>query len=46
LFSYVAYIFYYASGALVCSLTMFVEKVPFGALFEDKREVRERLRKR
>jgi hypothetical protein len=29
--------FYYAFGALVFSLTWFVEKVPYRALFEEKR---------
>jgi hypothetical protein len=35
-FEYVAYNFYYAFGTLVCSLTLFVEKVPFGDLFDEK----------
>jgi hypothetical protein len=28
-FNYVAYTFHYMFGTLVCSLTLFVEKVPF-----------------
>jgi hypothetical protein len=35
-FNYVAYTFYYAFGALVCSLTLSVENVTFMALFEEK----------
>jgi hypothetical protein len=30
--------FYYVFGTLVCSLTQFVEKVPFQALFEEKQK--------
>jgi hypothetical protein len=36
--NYVAYIFYYAYGTLVCSLTRFVKKVSFVAQFEEKRK--------
>jgi hypothetical protein len=35
-FNYVAYTFYYMFGTLVCSLALFVEKVSFWALFEEK----------
>jgi hypothetical protein len=38
-FNYVAYTFYYAFGALVCSLTLFVENVTFRALFEEKQRI-------
>jgi hypothetical protein len=37
-FNYVAYTFYYMFGTLVCSLTLFVEKVSFRALFEGKQK--------
>jgi hypothetical protein len=37
-FNYVAYTFYYMFDTLVCSLTQFVEKVPFWALFEEKQK--------
>jgi hypothetical protein len=37
-FNYVAYTFHYMFGTLVCSLTLFVEKVPFRALLEEKTE--------
>jgi hypothetical protein len=37
-FEYVAYTFHYAFGTLVCSLTLFVEKVPLRAIFEKKIE--------
>jgi hypothetical protein len=30
--------FYFVFGTLVCSLTQFVEKVPFQALFEEKQK--------
>jgi hypothetical protein len=35
-FNYVAYTFYYAHGTLGWSLTLVVEKVSFGVLFEKK----------
>jgi hypothetical protein len=34
MFEYVAYTFYYAFDTLVCSLTLFEEKVPFRVIFE------------
>jgi hypothetical protein len=37
-FNYVAYTSYYKFGALFCSLTLSVEKVPFWALFEEKQK--------
>jgi hypothetical protein len=38
-FNYVAYTFYYAYVSLVCSLTLFVEKVSFRALLEEKQKI-------
>jgi hypothetical protein len=35
-FNYVAYTFYYAYDTLVWPITLVVEKVSFGALFEEK----------
>jgi hypothetical protein len=36
-FNCVAYTFYYMFGTLVCSLAIFVEKVTFQALFEERK---------
>jgi hypothetical protein len=36
--NYVAYTYYYAYGTSVCYLTLFVEKVSFGTLFEEKQK--------
>jgi hypothetical protein len=38
MFNHVAYTSYYKFGALVCSLTLSVEKVPFWALLEEKQK--------
>jgi hypothetical protein len=37
-FEYAVYTFHYAFGTLVCSLTLFVEKVPLRTIFEKKIE--------
>jgi hypothetical protein len=44
-FNYVAYTFYYAYDTLVFFLTLFVEKVPFRALFEEKQKSWRKIKK-
>jgi hypothetical protein len=44
-FSYVAYTFYYAYDTLVFFLTLFVKKVPFRALFEEKQKSWRKIKK-
>jgi hypothetical protein len=44
-FNYVAYTIYYAYDTLVFFLTLFVEKVPFRALFEEKQKSWRKIKK-
>jgi hypothetical protein len=44
-FNYVAYTLYYAYETLDCSLTLFIDKVSLGALFEEEQKSWKKIKK-